>query len=62
MRAVVVSRPGGPEVLELVKRPVPEPTPGEVSIRPIGPGTPERMPTEPRRPRARSVATVETAR
>ena len=33
MRAVVVSRPGGPEVLELVERPIPEPTPGEVSIR-----------------------------
>ena len=33
MRAVVVSRPGGPEVLELVERPIPEPTPGEVTIR-----------------------------
>lgn len=33
MRAVVVSRPGGPEVLELVDRPVPEPVEGEVVIR-----------------------------
>ena len=33
MRAVVVSRPGGPEVLELVERPIPDSTPGEVTIR-----------------------------
>lgn len=33
MRAVVATRPGGPEVLELVERPVPEPAVGEVLIR-----------------------------
>lgn len=33
MRAVVVSRPGGPEVLQLACLPVPEPGPGEVRIR-----------------------------
>lgn len=32
MRAVGVSQPGGPEVLALVQRPVPEPGPGEVLI------------------------------
>lgn len=32
MDAVEVSQPGGPEVLTLVKRPVPEPAPGEVLI------------------------------
>ncbi len=32
-RAVVYSRQGGPEVLELVERPVPEPAPGEVRVR-----------------------------
>jgi NADPH:quinone reductase len=30
MRAVVYSQPGGPEVLRVVERPVPEPGPGEV--------------------------------
>ncbi|HEX2075608.1 MAG TPA: NADPH:quinone reductase [Geodermatophilus sp.] len=33
MRAVTYTRPGGPEVLELVERPVPEPGPGEVRVR-----------------------------
>ena len=33
MRAVVVSRPGGPEVLEVVDLPIPEPGPGEIRIR-----------------------------
>jgi len=33
MRAVVYRQPGGPEVLELVERPVPEPGPGEVRVR-----------------------------
>ena len=33
MRAVVVSRPGGPEALELTRRPVPAPREGEVLIR-----------------------------
>ena len=33
MRAVVVSRPSGPEILELVERPIPDSTPGEVTIR-----------------------------
>lgn len=33
MRAIVISRPGGPEVLELQDRPVPEPSRGEVRVR-----------------------------
>ena len=33
MRAVVYHRPGGPEVLELVDRPVPKPAPGEIRVR-----------------------------
>ena len=33
MRAVVVSRHGGPEVLEVVERPRPEPGPGQVLVR-----------------------------
>ena len=33
MRAVVYTEPGGPEVLRLVERPVPEPGPGEVRVR-----------------------------
>ncbi|SFV04753.1 quinone oxidoreductase family protein [Alicyclobacillus macrosporangiidus] len=33
MRAVVVSRLGGPDVLQVVEQPVPEPGPGEVRIR-----------------------------
>ena len=33
MDAVEVSEPGGPEVLKLVKRPVPEPAPGEILIK-----------------------------
>jgi NADPH2:quinone reductase len=33
MRAVVVERPGGPEALTLVERPVPEAGPGEVLVR-----------------------------
>lgn len=33
MRAVVVARPGGPEVLELAERPLPEPGPGEIRVR-----------------------------
>jgi len=33
MRAVEIARPGGPEVLRVVRRPVPEPGPGEVRIR-----------------------------
>ncbi len=33
MRAISYSRPGGPEVLELVERAVPEPGPGEVRVR-----------------------------
>src|SRR5438270_2123031 len=32
MKAVVYSQPGGPEVLRLVERPVPEPGPGEVRV------------------------------
>ena len=32
MRAVVYSETGGPEVLRLVERPVPEPGPGEVRV------------------------------
>ena len=33
MRAVVIARPGGPEVLELREVPVPQPGPGEVLVR-----------------------------
>ena len=33
MRAVGITRFGGPEVLQIVERPVPEPGPGEVRIR-----------------------------
>ena len=33
MRAIVYSETGGPEVLRLVERPVPEPGPGEVRVR-----------------------------
>src|SRR5215468_6887428 len=33
MRAIVYSEHGGPEVLRLVDRPVPEPGPGEVRVR-----------------------------
>jgi putative PIG3 family NAD(P)H quinone oxidoreductase len=33
MRAVVVTRPGGPEVLQLAERPLPEPGPGEIRVR-----------------------------
>ncbi len=33
MRAVEISRPGGPEVLTLTQRPLPEPGPGEVRLR-----------------------------
>src|SRR4051812_25681946 len=33
MRAIEISQPGGPEVLRLVERPVPQPGQGEVRIR-----------------------------
>ncbi|MBP1806521.1 NAD(P)H-quinone oxidoreductase [Rubellimicrobium aerolatum] len=33
MRAIEISRPGGPEVLTLTDRPLPEPGPGEVRLR-----------------------------
>src|SRR3954463_12831272 len=33
MRAITYRRPGGPDVLELVERPGPEPAPGEVLVR-----------------------------
>jgi NADPH2:quinone reductase len=33
VRAISYSRPGGPEVLQLIERPVPEPGPGEVRVR-----------------------------
>lgn len=38
MRAVVAERPGGPEVLSLVTRPVPRPAAGEVLIRVVAAG------------------------
>lgn len=43
MKAVLVSRPGGPEALEVVDLPVPLPGPGEVQIRAVafGVGTPD---------------------
>ncbi len=33
MRAIVIARPGGPEVLTQADRPVPEPGPGEIRVR-----------------------------
>jgi putative PIG3 family NAD(P)H quinone oxidoreductase len=33
MRAIAISRPGGPDVLQLVDRPLPEPSRGEVRVR-----------------------------
>lgn len=33
MRAIVISRPGGPDVLEEERRPVPEPGPSEIRVR-----------------------------
>lgn len=33
MRAIVIARPGGPEVLEEQNRPVPQPGPGEIRVR-----------------------------
>ena len=33
MRAVVITKPGGPEVLSVVERPAPEPGRGEVRVR-----------------------------
>ena len=33
MRAVVITKPGGPEVLSLEERPVPQPGPGEIRVR-----------------------------
>ena len=33
MRAIVISKPGGPDVLQLVERPAPEPARGEVRVR-----------------------------
>jgi NADPH2:quinone reductase len=33
MRALVITRPGGPEVLSLEERPVPQPGPGEIRVR-----------------------------
>jgi NADPH2:quinone reductase len=33
MRVVLITRPGGPELLEIVERPVPAPGPGEVLLR-----------------------------
>ena len=38
MTAVEISRPGGPEVLRVVERPVPRPGPGEVLIRVVAAG------------------------
>jgi NADPH2:quinone reductase len=33
MKALVITRPGGPEVLELLDRPIPQPGPGEIRVR-----------------------------
>ncbi|NEK59283.1 NADPH:quinone reductase [Geodermatophilus sabuli] len=33
MRAITYTQPGGPDVLQLVERPIPEPAPGEVRVR-----------------------------
>ncbi|HLM66978.1 MAG TPA: alcohol dehydrogenase catalytic domain-containing protein, partial [Longimicrobium sp.] len=33
MRALVITKPGGPEVLAMEDRPVPQPGPGEIRVR-----------------------------
>ena len=33
MRAIVITKPGGPDVLSVVERPAPEPSRGEVRVR-----------------------------
>src|SRR5580700_11175836 len=33
MRAIEITRPGGPEVLQLTERPIPRPGPGEILIK-----------------------------
>jgi NADPH2:quinone reductase len=33
MRAIAITRPGGPDVLAVVERPAPEPSRGEVRVR-----------------------------
>jgi len=33
MKAIVITRPGGPEVLEVAERPIPVPGPGEIRVR-----------------------------
>src|SRR5512147_1022375 len=33
MRAIAITKPGGPEVMQLVERPAPEPSRGEVRVR-----------------------------
>jgi len=38
MKAVEISRPGGPDVLRVVERPIPRPGPGEVLIRVVAAG------------------------
>src|SRR5450432_3366927 len=38
MKAIVISKPGGPEVLEWKERPIPVPGPGEVLIRVMAAG------------------------
>ncbi len=38
MRAIEISKPGGPEVLQVCERPVPSPSPDEVLIKTIGAG------------------------
>lgn len=45
MRTVLVTTPGGPEALQVVERPVPEPGPGEVRVRAeaFGVGTPDAL-------------------
>ena len=38
MQAIMVTEPGGPEVLQVVDRPIPEPGPGEVLVRVLAAG------------------------
>ena len=50
MKVVEISRPGGPDVLVPVERPMPEPGPGEVLIRSARPASTVPMYSSARAP------------